>query len=223
MRGEVFSAASDINQMADRANIRGIIWPWNRYYRTWWHVTALGAMLAIFLAPYQVAFGELHSQDVPDIVLNAVFMIDIVVNFNLAFYGDEGTLVYDRREIARNYLAKMFWVDLVGGFPITSTVASLHAERHGYSSNAMLMLSLLRLTHLVRLHRMKKLVEELVYDARVSLLLFTLLRNFAVVIVTCHVQACSMYFLARFNDFDDQTWLGSYLQGERTSFERYVT
>ncbi|KAL7476990.1 hypothetical protein ACHAW6_002813 [Cyclotella cf. meneghiniana] len=212
--------------LVDQVQLRGIIWPWNPYYRYWWHLTAMGAILTAFLTPYQIAFEDdpgLVKQlaDFLEKALTLIFAIDIVVNFNLAFYEDE-TFVFERQQIAREYLSFMFWVDAVGVIPFGS-ILHFVAERIGASSETILMLSLIQFLRFVRLHRMNKVFAELRNNVCVNLLTFTLLRNFAVVLMACHVQACIMYFLARLQHFSKDTWLGPILYESETSFERYVT
>lgn len=212
--------------LVDQVQLRGIIWPWNPYYRYWWHLTAMGAILTAFLTPYQIAFEDdpgLVKQlaDFLEKALTLIFAIDIVVNFNLAFYEDE-TFVFERQQIAREYLSFIFWVDAVGVIPFGS-ILHFVSERIGASSETILMLSLIQFLRFVRLHRMNKVFAELRNNVCVNLLTFTLLRNFAVVLMACHVQACIMYFLARLKHFSKDTWLGPILYESETSFERYVT
>jgi len=69
---------------------------------------------------------------------------------------------------------------------------------------------------------MKKLSDLLQYDARLSLLSFTLLRNAAVAFAVVHVQACAFYFIGRLHGFDDSTWLGPSVH-DMTGFNRYIT
>jgi len=182
--------------------------------------------LTVFLAPYQVAFEDCpgimkQSADMHEMVLTLLFTMDIIINFNLAFYR-ENLIMFERGQIAREYFHLMFWVDLVGVIPF-GHMALTCAKSLGASNTTYLMLSLLRLLHFVRLHRIVKLSADLRYNARVSLLAFTLLRNFAVVVISCHFQACCMYFLARLHDFDEFTWLGPIVHDSETGFERYIT
>lgn len=69
---------------------------------------------------------------------------------------------------------------------------------------------------------MKPLSDLLQYDARVSLFWFTLIRNFILVLVLTHVEACFMYFLARLHDFGDDTWLGPLVEENTTVYSRYI-
>lgn len=200
--------------------------PWNPYYRVFWHITALGAILTAFLVPYQVAFEEdpgffKRSADLLEKTLTLIFTVDIFVNFSLAFYKDE-KFVVEREQIAREYLKFMFWVDAAGVIPFGS-VLHFWAVQMGASDETILIISTVHFVRFARLHRIKKLSDELRNNVCVNLLTFTLLRNFSVVVMACHVQACIMYFLARIQHFGADTWLGPVLYQRETSFERYVT
>jgi CRP-like cAMP-binding protein len=218
-------------ELVERANIRGILFPWTLSYQIWWHITALGAVATVFLAPFQVGFepqpvGTWHSSDDVagrlEMALNLLFTVDIAINFHLAIYKDE-MILYDRAQIIWEYVigSGMFWIDLMGVFPF-QTLALLMTGSLGESSTRALLFSLLTFLQFVRLHRIPKISEIIQYNARVSLLYFTLLRNFTVVMSCVHCEACGMYFLARLQDFDDSTWLGPKVQG-MTTFQRYVT
>mmetsp|Transcript_35225 Transcript_35225/g.76426 ORF Transcript_35225/g.76426 Transcript_35225/m.76426 type:complete len:788 (+) Transcript_35225:224-2587(+) len=212
--------------MVKKANIRGIIFPWMPAYEIWWTITAVGAIFTVFFGPFQIAFQDEPGtfNDAASAIewgLNLVFWVDIIVNFNLAFYRNNEVMVYDRYDIFIHYVSGMFWVDLVGVFPFEN-VALMLAGDLGNSNKEALLFSLLRLIRFVRLHRMKKLSDVLQYNARVSLVWFTLIRNFASVLCSTHLAACSMYFLARYNDFDENTWLGPAVEN-MSGLERYVT
>lgn len=69
---------------------------------------------------------------------------------------------------------------------------------------------------------MKKLSDILQYDARISLLWFTMLRNFGALLALTHIEACTMYFLARLHNFDEKTWLGPVV-ADMDGLDRYVT
>jgi hypothetical protein len=205
---------------------QGIILPSNSFYQIWWNLTVAGAILTMFITPYQVAFEESRSffkqlADFLEKVLTLLFTMDIFVNFNLALYNDE-TILLDRHQIATEYFRRLFWIDFVGVFPF-QWVASLCAGLLTASYKSTLMLSLFRLLQIVRTRRLVKFANDCRYDARVSLLVYTLIRDFAVVVISCHFQACVMYFLARIYHFDDSTWLGPLVHSKENSLETYVT
>lgn len=212
---------------------RGVLFPWMLSYRIWWTFTALGAILTLFLVPFQIAFSNEpgHFNDIMsdlEELLTALFAVDILITFNLAFYKQE-VLIFERPLIVREYVwGGRFLVDLLGVVPcekvalwIAGRVNIIDDTREGDSTTSLLF-SLFRLFAFVRLYRMKQLSYVIQYDARVSLLWFTLMRNFGAVWALTHVEACSMYFLARLRDFDPDTWLGPRVH-EMSGFQRYIT
>lgn len=211
-------------KMVEKAEIRGVIFPWMSIYKIWWSMTAIGAIATVFFAPYQIAFqqepGTFNDfSGLLELSLTAVFIVDIFVNFNLAFYKNS-RIVFERREILSNYMNRMFWVDLTAVFPF-ETVLLLVTGHLGEHGKAALLASLSRMLRFLRLHRMKKLSDMIQYDARVSLLWFTLIRNFAAVMTLTHIEACFMYFLARYHDFGDDTWLGPIVE-DMSGSSRYI-
>lgn len=210
-------------KIVEKAGIRGVFFPWMLSYKIWWAITAIGAIATVFFGPFQIAFqkepGTLRdAMDIMDLFLTGIFAVDILVNFNLVTYKNE-LIVYERMEIIREYLRRMFWIDFIGVFPFETF--ALWITGHYGETRPALLCSLLRILRFVRLHRMKKLSDILQYDARVSLLWFTMLRNFAAVLACTHIEACIMYFLARLHGFDTNTWLGP-LVGDMDGFDRYV-
>jgi ankyrin repeat protein len=226
-------------QQQQANNTRGrstIIFPWSAAYKAWWLVTVIGSILTVIWEPYQIAFGDYTitntGRGVLEYLLFIVFAVDIVVNFNLAFTNkkENDVMVVDRDEIVQTYGSRMFWVDLFGVFPFYQAAALAVTASSGGdliatdtdTSSLVLYLSLLRLTSLVRLHRMVPMSDMLQYNSRISLIWFTLARNFAVLLTVNHLSACAMYFLARSKDFDDRTtWLGPVVSS-MNGFERYV-
>lgn len=214
-------------QMVEKANIRGIILPWNPTYQIWWYITVAGSICTAFFGPFQVGFEDEpgafnDAAAVFELFLNLIFAVDIVVNFNLAIYKKNELIVFERKDIFLEYSSCMFWVDLVGVFPFQSVAMVFAGYLGTVSPSNLLLFSLLRWLQFVRLHRLRKMSEYLQYDARVSLLSFTLLRNAMVVVSVTHFEACTIYFIARYYGFGENTWLGP-LVDDMTGFQRYTT
>ncbi|KAL3801357.1 hypothetical protein HJC23_006967 [Cyclotella cryptica] len=203
-----------------------LIFPWSWGYKLWWGFTVVAATFTIFFETYQIAFslGGLAENGafVLEFILLAVFLVDMVVNFNLAYYDDKDNIIFSRRAIARNYMRSMFWVDLIGVFPfylVALQATGQLGETNQFTQN----LSLLRLFKMVRLHRVYLFFSVVQYSSKISLLGLTLLRDFSAVLVWTHTWACIMFFIAREAAFDSaNTWLGSSIS-ELTGLERYVT
>ncbi|KAG7349409.1 ankyrin repeat domain protein [Nitzschia inconspicua] len=226
--GEADSAAHQ--RIVRKAKIRNVIFPFDLSYKIWWSITAVGAIGTAFLLPYEIAFQEEKAkmEDVGAIIevgLEVIFCLDILINFNLAIYKDS-RLTFERSEIIRNYLRCMFWVDLSGVFPFQFVALLLTGNFGRNVVGDVLLYSLWRLPRLVRLRRLKKLSDIMQFDGHISFLWFTLIRNFAAVLLVAHWEACTMYFLARLKDLSEDTWLGPLVAegGEaQTTFDLYLT
>ncbi|GAX18248.1 hypothetical protein FisN_20Lu005 [Fistulifera solaris] len=153
-------------------HIRGILFPWMFSYRVWWTLTALGAIFTLFLVPFQIAFSN-EPGNFNDIMSNledlltAVFVIDIFISFNLAFYKQE-VLIFERSKIFKEYvLGGNFFVDVLGVIPcewVALWIAGwINSDARGGDPTTLLMSSLFRLFAFVRLYRMKQLSYVLQY------------------------------------------------------------
>lgn len=103
-----------------------------------------------------------NANDVIQVILTLIFLMDLVINFNVAVYRNSlSTWVVDRREIARLYLwgkywfpAGMFWVDLVAAWPFDWIIGfSLGCDAKDV--NTLRVVRLVRLLRLLRLVRFK--------------------------------------------------------------------
>ena len=102
-----------------------LVLPWSKTYRCWWNVTVMGAIITSFFLPYRLAFettpGTLQPFtdvfDFIELLLEGIFVIDIIINCNLAtFCQDNELLVVNKRQIRNIYIhqTKMFYVDFIG-------------------------------------------------------------------------------------------------------------
>ena len=57
-----------------------------------------------------------------DIVIDVMFILDIILNFNTGFY-QKGQLVMKRAAIMKDYLTMWFWIDLISSTPYTWILA----------------------------------------------------------------------------------------------------
>jgi hypothetical protein len=78
------------------------------------------AALLIFVAlatPFEIAFIETGTEPksvfVVNKVIDAIFFLDIIVNFNLIIENEQGMFVNDRKMIAMAYVKSWFAIDLV--------------------------------------------------------------------------------------------------------------
>jgi hypothetical protein len=155
--------------------------------------------------------------------LIAVFLLDMAVNFNLAYYDETDEIIWDRKLIARHYWKSgMLFVDFLGVFPFYVVVLAISGEI-GNDNSLTRYLNLFRLIRVVRLYRVKQLYNVVRFSTQVSFMALTLSRNFLAGLLWTHWNACIFYFIARQHNFnDDNTWIGGNVEGA-TNFERYIT
>jgi CRP-like cAMP-binding protein len=234
---------SSIRTTSDRMKVQEenhrtkILFPWSKSYSAWWAFTVFASVFTIFFETYEIAFGTAglfpynDTSSITEYVLVSVYVVDIVANFNLAFYNERNEIVCDRRLIAKEYMRFMLWIDLIGILPFYAFALACLGVL-GQDNTLTQYLALFRLCKMVRLHRVKKVFDILQYSTKISLMTLTLTRNFAVALVWTHFSACIMYFLSRQHSFDEEsTWLGvgvGMVGGggaveNLSGYERYVT
>ena len=88
--------------------------PWTRRYRSWWGFTVCCALLTIFTETFAIAFlpaGFIPINDPENIIeltLVAIFVLDIIINFNLAYFDEFDDIITSRMQIACHYLKGRF-------------------------------------------------------------------------------------------------------------------
>jgi Ion transport protein len=226
MRSATMSDESFRREKIRQETTNHVFLPWDRRYQAWWGFSVFMSIMTIFFETYQIAFspGGLAPHDDAVAFIGyfflLVFFVDILINFNMAFFDEHEELITDRRKIARRYLGLMFWIDLIGVFPFTYCALAM-AGQMGQDNDLTRYLALLGLLRMVRLHRVKQLSDALQYSPRISLTTFTLTRNFLAALIWAHVGACVLYFIARQFDFAENTWIGSDVNS-MTPFEAYI-
>lgn len=79
-----------------------------------------------------------------EIIIDVYFIVDILINFNLAFMTAKGSLVEDRKVISKKYLKSYFIIDFLTSIPLGWFITS------GNSSQLNKMLRILKVPKLIR-------------------------------------------------------------------------
>jgi hypothetical protein len=98
-----------------------IIYPNNIYKRYWDILVALLLVISVITTPIDLAF-PLYSEKndgYSDFIylIDFLFLIDIILNFNSAFENNLLELEDDRKAIVINYLKLWFFIDFFSIFP----------------------------------------------------------------------------------------------------------
>jgi len=160
-------------------------------FRRFWEVAIL--ILVLFQAvyiPYTVSFKVVNdfgsSWWVFDLSTDVLFMMDLIMTFNVAIITPQNKLVLDRRIIAVTYLKSWFWLDLAASVPFDLIIQA--ASEEGFSdtgsensgsntagATSLLkgfklprLLRLLKIMRLMRLVKIAKIRPEVVWWFQVS-------------------------------------------------------
>uniref|UniRef100_S4RNH4 Potassium voltage-gated channel, subfamily H (eag-related), member 5b n=1 Tax=Petromyzon marinus TaxID=7757 RepID=S4RNH4_PETMA len=174
---------------------RNIILHYCAFKTTWdWLILILTFYTAI-MVPYNVSFRTRQSNVawlVVDSVVDAIFLVDIVLNFHTTYVGSAGEVISDPALIRTKYLKTWFLIDLLSCLPYDIINAFENADEYSSATNGFLtpacaqipphkggeaqgissLFSALKVVRLLRLGRVaRKLDHYIEYGAAVLVLL----------------------------------------------------
>ncbi|KAJ2952844.1 hypothetical protein O0L34_g7210 [Tuta absoluta] len=162
-------------------------------FKTFWDWLILIATFYVaVVVPYNASFvqpGHARVSVTSDVVVEALFIIDIVLNFRTTFVSKKGEVVSDWKAIALNYIRSWFIVDLLAALPFDLLYASdiYNSTESTPSGNA----HLVKLTRLLRLARLLQKMDR--YSQYSALVLTLLMLSFTLV---AHWLACIWFIIA---------------------------
>ena len=199
-------------------------------------ILPLCIIIDLGLLPFSIAFENKLTEyrqtfTIYNNVLLGFFLIDILINFNMALYL-EGTLIKDRKLIAMRYLKGWFLIDLISTFPFQDILESL-AEGMSESSNAgsnhqylraFRLLRFFRVIRAIRVVKLKGLVQEAIRHIGSNSSLFngiaSLIKLCMIIFFLAHWCACIWYFIGRSED--SFSWLDGSLLASESASQQYV-
>ncbi|XP_042221677.1 potassium voltage-gated channel subfamily H member 8-like isoform X2 [Homarus americanus] len=161
--------------------------------KTCWDLVILLATFYVAVTvPYNAAFlVNTNQQDkptiVPDVVVEALFLVDIILNFRTTFVNKKGEVVLSPIRIATHYVKGWFVLDLVAAMPFDLLLAADVYSSSFQATN----IHLLKLTRLLRLARLLQKMDR--YYQYSALILTLLMLCFTLV---AHWLACVWYAIA---------------------------
>ncbi|XP_031640791.1 potassium voltage-gated channel subfamily H member 8 isoform X2 [Contarinia nasturtii] len=148
--------------------------------------------------PYNASFVTSNRLTMPsDVMVEALFIVDILLNFRTTYVSRKGEVVSDWRNIALNYLRGWFVVDLLAALPFDHLYAS-----DLYSGEQESHIHLLKMTRLLRLARLLQKMDR--YSQYAAMILTLLMLCFSLV---AHWLACIWYVIAEKSQTEnDNDW-----------------
>ncbi|KAH8347761.1 hypothetical protein KR084_000785 [Drosophila pseudotakahashii] len=153
------------------------IWDW---------VILVATFYVALMVPYNAAFAKADRQTmVSDVIVEALFIVDILLNFRTTFVSRKGEVVSNSKQIAINYFRGWFALDLLAALPFDHLYASDLYD--GEESH----IHLVKLTRLLRLARLLQKIDR--YSQHTAMILTLLMFSFT---LAAHWLACIWYVIA---------------------------
>ncbi|GAA51328.1 potassium voltage-gated channel Eag-related subfamily H member 8, partial [Clonorchis sinensis] len=163
-----------------------IIWDWMILICTFY--------IAI-MVPYNAAFrlgSRAKNLLICDIIVELLFIIDILLNFATTYVSKSGQVVYQIREIAIHYLRGWFFLDLIAAIPFDFIDTVDVRETDGFRNGVGQWIQLLKMARLLRLARLFQKIER--YSQYSTIILGLLMCMFFLI---AHWFACGWYWIGR--------------------------
>ena len=133
-----------------------LIKPRSTAYRVWETINTISIFVTCILVPFQASFNSQPAGLwVLVYILDAIFLVDVVFHFFLAFYF-KGTLITDLRQIRTRYLKTIFLVDVLTLLPLEVFFFALKKSLKWHQA-----ISLLRLNRILRVYRLLRFFGKL--------------------------------------------------------------
>ena len=196
-----FRVNSDGSMFKAQERRNGLIDPEGRFCQRW-ELLLLSTLVYIAVwAPIATCFDHetSSSHKAWDVVVELIFLLDMLVSMRTSFYDSAKVLVTDKRLVRRNYLRGWFVPDLLSSFP--TQLVSLFVDDAGSSKlSEISWLKVVRLLKLVRLRKLfslHKLSRTIASTGVVRPGVVRLLRLLVAYFLTTHLVACFYWALAK--------------------------
>ncbi|XP_030761068.1 potassium voltage-gated channel subfamily H member 8 [Sitophilus oryzae] len=178
---------------------RFIISHYGIFKNAWDWLILIATFYVAVVVPYNASFLRPETERpsvIMDVFVEALFFIDILLNFRTTFVNKKGEVVSDWRSISVNYLRTWFVVDFLAALPFDLLYA-LYGEESGPSHT-----HLIKLTRLLRLLRLLQKIDR--YSQYSAMILTLLMLSFTLV---AHWLACIWYVIAQEELETDLGWI----------------
>ncbi|KAL3854945.1 hypothetical protein ACJMK2_014180 [Sinanodonta woodiana] len=161
------------------------------------------AVMVPYNAAFTLQFGVFRSSIYSDVVVEIIFIFDIVLNFRTSFVNKGGQVVYQARLIAINYIKGWFGLDLLAAIPFDFLYI--------FNINTTAPVHLLKVARLLRLARLLQKIDR--FSQYGALVLALLMSMFALV---AHWLACIWYAIGN-EELNTPNWTAGWIYelGER--------
>ena len=190
-----------------------VMLPDDWYSQLWNLLISIILLFTFFATPYRIAFVDKDDEAmlVIDYCIDAIFAIDIILNFFIAYYDSDYILVDKRKDIALHYIRTWFIIDFIAIIPFNFIFQTSDFNSLARLSKIPRLYRLIRMFRLVRLlkvaRRKSELSKYLGQLATIGVGIERLLIFFVTFFLFCHIIACVWVMIYKFEDNQPETWV----------------
>ena len=169
------------------------IHPESKFRSIWDVIILLLTFHSAIVIPLEMGFPEYAGENGGTLVLvtyviDALFVIDVILNFNTMVILSNGDLIRDKGTIAKRYLQKWFWFDLMAIFPAELLLGGEDGNQLQVWRRFAKLPRLLRIARIVKFIENSNFLQSYVRLTRILRLTF-------LVLISVHWTGCLFYFV----------------------------
>ena len=198
----------------------------NKSFTMVWNAYVVVSMVFFFIyLPLFACFQDQEIQNSKVFIIARYFcflvlILDVVKRLNTSFYK-KGSLIENRREIARNYLKKHLLVDVLS---LGCLMYQEFSIQFGFGGNVGSVIRFSTFLFFLKLKQFREIVkkfEEMLFIDEVVHNTLALLKLIFRILLLSHIFACMWYILGTTDYFRD-TWLTHYNLADETLWVKYL-
>lgn len=174
------------------------------------------------MVPFEIGWnlGSVEPMVSLDYASNGIFLIDIFINLNTAYYDEKNEVfVYNYWKIYMKYFQFWFWVDLISIIPFEKILVATSANSNIAYLRGVKLLRLVRFTRLTKMLRFSQNSEKNPEAVNIDRPVVNLLVLVVQISFMCHLFACTWHYLTLIND---NNWVTSFGFEDSSIVDTYV-
>lgn len=174
---------------------RFIIMPRHRWKMAWDLLIAIFVLLVMMIIPAELAFSvdDDRSSVEFDVVVNVLFIIDLVLTFFSVYYSNSHeAYVISRTLIAQHYVTSFwFYIDVISSIPLGIIIyAAGPSAKSRVASFALSLVRVLKLFRMLRMFKLNQNTQHMEDLLGVSPLVLSLIKTLVKTYMIAHWMAC---------------------------------
>ncbi|CAD8093468.1 unnamed protein product [Paramecium primaurelia] len=164
----------------------------------------------LYLIPVDLAWAQyaflFQSLSFITIIMITILIAEFLFNLNVAYY-QEGNMVTDRKQIAKNLISKSYGLEIFSTITLILDLIFPDIQTQKQDSTPQNLIFLLFLVHKVNIDRIVTVYETAINLSKKFSSYLTLVKLLMFFFYVVHVFACLWYWVGKYNKNNPENWL----------------